>query len=220
MKISYAITVCNEIEEIKRLIPFLLEHKRAEDEIVVQMDLDPSSGNLGSDFTDLDKNKKEVFGYIMQCQERGEIRAILHPLHKDFAQFKNHLTQQCTGDYIFNIDADEIPNEYLIKNLPEILIKNGIDLIYVPRINTVKGLTADHVKKWGWRVDQYERVNWPDQQGRIYRNIPEIKWYGKVHEKIEGVKTITAFPNEEVYALYHPKTIDRQEKQNQFYDTL
>lgn len=220
MKISYAITVCNEIEEIKRLIPFLLEHKRDEDEIVVQMDLDPSSGNLGSDFTDSDKNKKEVFGYIMQCQEKGEIRVILRPLHKDFAQFKNHLTQQCTGDYIFNIDADEIPSEYLIKNLPEILIENGIDLIYVPRVNTVEGITVEHIQKWGWNLNQRGWVNWPDQQGRIYKNSTEIKWVGKVHERIEGVKTVTAFPNEEAYALYHPKTIDRQEKQNEMYEKL
>jgi hypothetical protein len=125
MKISYAITVCNEIEEIKRLIPFLLKHKRDEDEIVVQMDLDPSSGNLGSEFTNLDRNKREVFGYIMQCQEKGEIRVILHPLHKDFAQFKNHLTQQCSGDYIFQIDADEIPHEKLIEILPDLLDSNN-----------------------------------------------------------------------------------------------
>ena len=220
MKISYAITVCNEIEEIKRLIPFLLEHKREEDEIAVQMDLDPSSGNLGSDFTDLDKNKKEVFGYIMQCQERGEIRVILHPLHKDFAQFKNHLTQQCSGDYIFQIDADEIPNQYLIENLPLILKENGIDLIYVPRVNTVEGLTTEHIQKWRWNVNEKGWVNWPDQQSRIYKNSPEIRWEGKVHEKIVGIKTITAFPNEEAYALYHPKQIDRQEKQNEFYETI
>jgi hypothetical protein len=38
MKISYAVTVCNELEEIKRLIAFLQEHKREQDEIVVLMD--------------------------------------------------------------------------------------------------------------------------------------------------------------------------------------
>ena len=38
MKISYAITVCNELEEIQRLIPLLKEIKRQEDEIVVLLD--------------------------------------------------------------------------------------------------------------------------------------------------------------------------------------
>ena len=39
MKISYAITVCNEFVEIQKLIPFLLKHKRYEDEIVVLYDI-------------------------------------------------------------------------------------------------------------------------------------------------------------------------------------
>lgn len=220
MKISYAITVCNEIEEIKRLIPFLLEHKRAEDEIVVQMDLDPSSGNLGSNFTDLDKNKKEVFGYIMQCQERGEIRAILHPLHKDFAQFKNHLTQQCSGDFIFQIDADEIPNEFLISYLPQIIESNDFDVCLVPRINTVDGITEEHVAKWGWNVNEHGWVNWPDYQMRIYRKDPSIKWEGKVHEKIVGYQQYTLLPQSVELSLNHPKQIERQEKQNEFYGTL
>ena len=38
MKISYAVTVCNEFVEIQKLIPFLLKHKRSEDDIVVLYD--------------------------------------------------------------------------------------------------------------------------------------------------------------------------------------
>jgi hypothetical protein len=38
MKISYAVPVCNEFVEIQRLITFLLENKRDEDEIVVLYD--------------------------------------------------------------------------------------------------------------------------------------------------------------------------------------
>jgi glycosyltransferase involved in cell wall biosynthesis len=221
MKISYAITVCNEIEEIKRLIPFLLKHKRDEDEIVVQMDLDPSSGNLGSEFTNLDRNKREVFGYIMQCQERGEIKTILRPLHKDFAQFKNHLTQQCSGDYIFQIDADEIPHKKLIEILPDLLDSNNeIDMVWVPRVNTVDGLTSEHIKKWKWNVNDRGWVNWPDWQGRIYRNQPSIQWKNRVHERLTGIETYSTLPVDEEFALYHPKTIERQEKQNEYYETI
>ena len=39
MKISYAITVCNEHNEIEKLLTFLFEHKRKEDQVVVQMDM-------------------------------------------------------------------------------------------------------------------------------------------------------------------------------------
>ena len=38
MKISYAITVCNEVKEIEKLLSFLFDHKRKEDQVVVQMD--------------------------------------------------------------------------------------------------------------------------------------------------------------------------------------
>jgi hypothetical protein len=38
MKISYAITVCNELVEIQRLLPFLIENKRKQDEIVIFYD--------------------------------------------------------------------------------------------------------------------------------------------------------------------------------------
>ena len=39
MKISYAITVCNEFIEIQTLVNFLLKHKRQEDEIVILYDI-------------------------------------------------------------------------------------------------------------------------------------------------------------------------------------
>jgi hypothetical protein len=38
MKISYAITVCNEFIEIQRLVRFLLQHKRIQDNIVILYD--------------------------------------------------------------------------------------------------------------------------------------------------------------------------------------
>jgi hypothetical protein len=142
-------------------------------------------------------------------------------LNKDFAQFKNNLNSQCSGNYIFQIDADEIPHEYLIQNLHTLLELNpDVDLYRVPRINTVEGLTPEHIQKWGWNVNDKNWVNWPDFQTRIYRNSPDIKWKNKVHEVIEGHKQFSFIPMEEEWALYHPKNIERQEKQNSYYDTL
>ena len=40
MTISYAITVCNELEEITKLLDFLQTKIRKEDEIVIQFDAD------------------------------------------------------------------------------------------------------------------------------------------------------------------------------------
>jgi hypothetical protein len=203
MKISYAITVCNELEEIKRLIPFLLEHKRPEDEIVVLWD---ENGDL------------KVWEYVISIPEPRHFRDYFN---KNFAEWKNKLSLICKGDYIFQIDADEIPNEYLIESLPEILETNSqVEVYTVPRVNTVDGLTQEHIQRWGWHVNQDGWVNFPDYQWRIYKNTPNIKWKNKVHEVLDGHKTMAQLPAFEDLSLYHPKTIERQEKQNNYYNTL
>jgi hypothetical protein len=203
MKISYAITVCNELEEIKRLVPFLLEHKRPEDEIVILWD---ENGDI------------QVWEYVISIPEPRHFRDYFN---NNFSEWKNKLSLVCKGDYIFQIDADEIPNEYLIKSLPEILETNSeVEVYVVPRVNTVEGLTPEHITKWGWYVNENGWVNFPDYQWRIYKNTPDIKWKNKVHEVIEGHKTVAQIPAYEDLSLYHPKTIERQEKQNNYYNTL
>jgi hypothetical protein len=206
MKISYAITVCNELEEVKRLVNFLLSHKRTEDEIVILYDLNGS---------------KEVYDYIDEVDKIVNIFVAKDNFTGHFADWKNLLTSHCEGDYIFQIDADEIPNLTLIEHLPEILEMNqGVDVLLVPRVNTVEGLTQEHIQKWGWVVDNQGWVNYPDFQWRIYKNTSDIKWVNKVHERLIGYKTISNLPQMEACSLYHPKTIERQEKQNNYYDTL
>lgn len=209
MKISYAITVCNEREEIERLVSYLLENKREVDEIVVQQDSDAVNA----------KHNNGVYEYLSGQEELENIKFIVWNLDKDFAQFKNNLNKHCSGDYIFQIDADEIPNPDLFALLPMIALDN-VDLIWVPRINTVDGLTEAHIKKWGWRVNEAGWVNWPDMQSRIYRNDPSIKWQGKVHEQIVGHKSYATLPAQPNWALRHPKDIDRQERQNDFYEGI
>jgi hypothetical protein len=138
-----------------------------------------------------------------------------------FADWKNELTKMCSGDYIFQIDADEYPHEYLIKSLPEILETNSdVEVYVVPRVNTVEGLTHEHIQKWGWHVNQDGWVNFPDYQWRIYKNSFDIKWKNKVHEVIDGYKIMAQLPADVDFSLYHPKTITRQIKQNNYYDTL
>jgi glycosyltransferase involved in cell wall biosynthesis len=209
MKISYAITVCNEIEEIKRLISFLIKHKREEDEIVVQQD----------EITDI-KGANKVQHYLNDFIFRGEIKFISYALNNHFANFKNNLIKHCSGDYIFQIDADEVPNKTLINHLPEVLELNDVEVLRVSRVNTVEGLTKEHIDKWGWIVSDGGKVNWPDPQWRIYKNDPKIRWKNKVHEVLDGYTTKADLPYLEEWALYHPKTIDRQEKQNEYYSTL
>jgi phosphatidylserine/phosphatidylglycerophosphate/cardiolipin synthase-like enzyme len=207
MKISYAITVCNEKVEVKRLVDFILTNKRRQDEIVVLYDQKNGNEEIATMLTKLNKlpNFQMWRGFF----------------DNHFADWKNTLTEYCDGDYIFQIDADEMITEVLIGNLPAILESNPDNEVFlVPRVNTVTGLTQEHISKWRWNVDEEQRVNWPDYQWRIWKNKPEIKWVNKVHEKLEGFKTYAAIPATSELALQHPKTIERQEKQNKYYDTL
>jgi len=207
MKISYAITVCNEFIEIQRLVNFLLQHKRVQDNIVILFD--EANGD------------PEIEAFLRSHSTNGEFAWHKGKFERHFADWKNKLSSLCNGDYIFQIDADEYPSEDLIQNLPEILELNPeMDIYLVPRVNTVEGLTPEHIAKWGWNVTDTGWVNWPDFQWRIWRNVPEIKWVNKVHERLDGFKTYTMLPDVEYFALYHPKTIDKQEKQNKFYDEI
>lgn len=196
--ISYAITACNEYRELSRLLDLLRNSIRDEDEIAILLDSNATK----------------------------EVRTIankytMHPLNGDFATFKNHLNKFCTKDYIFQIDADEYPHESLIYNLPDILEYNQtIDVFLVPRINTVEGLTDEHIKKWNWNVNDIGWVNFPDYQWRIWKNGKGIHWINKVHERLNGFEQYSLFPQQEEYCLFHPKDIQRQERQNKLYETI
>ncbi len=209
MKISYAITVCNELAEIRDLLSHLQEYKRPEDEIVVLVDLTKNDAD------------SELLVYLHTMASDGVIQLSKERFNNNFSEWKNKLNKQCSGDYIFNIDADELPDEALLQTLPELLETNPIDAIWVPRINIVDGITPAHITRWNWTMNEYGWINWPnDAQLRIYKNKPEIHWENRVHERLTGYKTISQLPAHQDYALWHIKTISRQERQNNFYATL
>jgi len=206
MKISYAIPVCNEHEELKRLLEFLHQNIEENDEIVVQCD----QGNT----------TPEVYE-VLGTWQGGPLKVIEFPLKGDFASFKNNLKENCLGDWIFQIDADEWPDKYLISVLPSILEENlETDVFLVPRINEVIGIQQSHLGQWGWNMNDKGWINFPDYQTRILKNTPEIKWHNKVHEVIKGHQKFAPLPANEEYCLWHPKEITRQEIQNKFYNTL
>ena len=211
MKISYAIPVCNEHVELKKLLSFLVKHIDENDEIVVQCD----QGNTTPEVYKVLDSFKAPVGL------KDPLNVIEFPLNGHFSNFKNNLKEHCSGDWIFQIDADELPHESLITNLKELLKLNSTtEMFLVPRVNTVDGLTQEHINMWRWGINEKGWVNWPDYQTRIIQNSPKIKWQNKVHEQIVGISTKGALPMEEEWCLYHPKTIERQETQNNFYNTL
>ena len=99
MRISYAVPVCNEHIELEKLLSFLLEHIDENDEIIVQCD----KGNT----------TPEVYKVLNQADQSWQnnptkppIKVIEFPLNGHFSNFKNNLKEHCTGDWIFQIDAD------------------------------------------------------------------------------------------------------------------
>jgi len=201
LKISYGITVHNEAEELQKLLEVLNKNIDKEDEIVVCVDGD-------------DEKVEAVLGEYL-----SENKAMVYKrkLDGNFSDQKNYVIEQCTGDYIFHIDADEYPNEILIQQLKEILEINDVDLVWIPRVNTVDGFTQEDVQKWGWRISENGWVNYPDYQARVFRNREDIRWTRPLHEYITGCKTYSHLPPQEELSLYHPKTKEKQEEQNKFY---
>lgn len=205
MRISYGLTVCNEHVEINNLIEYLLPIIGDQDEIVIVYDQNRITDEVHEV---LDKYKENVSSFPFDFQQ-------------NFIENKNYLGSECKGDYIFQIDADEIPNKFLVKNLRSILESNPMDMFLVSRINLVKGLTQDHINKWRWNVNEKGWVNFPDAQKRIYKNHPDIQWGGDtVHGMVQGYKTYAALPFEENFSIYHNKDIERQEKQNDRYNRV
>ena len=205
MKISYGLTVCNEHEELKNLIEYLVKRIEAEDEIVVVYD------------------QNRVTSEVLEVLEEYKEEAISYPFNfqQNFLENKNFMNSKCTGEYIFQIDADEIPESFLLQNLKAILEDTPVDLIITPRKNLVEGLTPEHIQKWGWNVNEKGWINWPDAQKRIYKNTPGIQWLGhQIHGMVEGYKTFAILPFTEEWSIIHNKTINRQENQNERYTKI
>jgi len=208
MKISYGITVHNEHEELNKLLEVLVHKTDPEDEIVICVD-----GN--------DEKVQEVIASWVQQYGHDDMKTIIvynRKLDGNFAEHKNSVIEKSTGDYIFHIDADEYPHEVLLQQLKQILEINDVDLVWIPRVNTIDGMKEEHIKKWGWRVTENKWVNYPDYQARVFRRDSEIRWTRPLHEHIVGCKTYSHLPPHEELSLYHPKTIEKQEQQNLFYN--
>ena len=207
MKISYGITVHNEADELNKLLEILIHKTDVEDEIVIC-----------DDYSD-EETQFVIQSWVQQYghEDMKTIKVYQRKLDGDFASQKNSIIDNSDGDYIFHIDADEYPHETLLEQLKLILEVNDVDLIWIPRVNTVDGFTEEDVQRWGWKISEKGWVNYPDYQARVFRNDENIRWVRPVHEFIDGCKTFAHLPPHEEMSLYHPKTKEKQEAQNKFY---
>ena len=201
MKISYGITVHNESEELERLLGKLLVGIDEQDEVVICVD----------------GNDEKVRSVIELYSIDSRVIHYDRKLENDFSAQKNSVIENSSGDYIFHIDADEYPHNTLLSQLKQILEINDVDLLWIPRVNTVEGFTNEDVQRWGWRISEQGWVNYPDYQARVFRNRDDIRWTRPLHEYITGCDTYSHLPPHEALSLYHPKTKEKQEEQNKFY---
>jgi glycosyltransferase involved in cell wall biosynthesis len=243
MKLSIAVCTHNEGTYVWNLIRYLLECAPANSEIVIVDDYSTDETTVKA---------LEMFG------PQENVFVYQHALNGDFATHKNFTNACCAGDWILNLDADELLSEEMTCSLPTYIESNpDIDAYCFPRVNTVSGLTLKHVQKWGWTLStlpefhrakvidpqspEYELleqygfitkeengfvyydepvINWPDPQIRLFKNHPNIKWEGRVHERVTGYENPMSFPISPRFAIMHHKDITRQERQNDYYDTL
>lgn len=207
-KITYCITVADEEREFRKLYKTLRINKRDEDNIFVLLDLNKTP--KGSEF------------YLELCDlvQDNVIKLITDKFDGHFGDWKNKLIEQADGDWLVFLDADERLPPQFIDDLPQILEMNPeVNIIGLPRQNFTKDITQEDCNKWGWTLDELGRNCWPDYQYRIMRSNQNIKWVGKIHETLIGSGITTKLPEEPAYAILHSKTIERQRKQNESYQT-
>ena len=115
MKISYAILTHNEGEYINKLLNLLVNTKRPEDEIVI-----------------VDDHSKDPDTIKYLNEYKPHIKLYYREFDGDHTQ-KNYLNSLCTGDYILQLDADELVHSEFIKVLPQLLENNSqVDLFIMP----------------------------------------------------------------------------------------
>ena len=202
--ITYAVEVCNEDRELYSLLSFLVKTIDSTDDINVLVD---------------SRKETEAVKKVLE-QFKDTITVHYREFKNDFAEHRNYHIDQCKGDYIFMIDADEIPQEPLVKNIKTAIMETQGDMFYVPRINIVPGHTGEWLEQCNFKVNEAGFINWPDFQGRIFQNKPSIRWEKSLHEKVVGFETAIGLEANPLAALWHVKSVERQDKQDQFYKQL
>lgn len=195
MKVTYAITVCNESRDLYSLISFLKKVIDEEDEINILVDT------------------KHVTQNVRMVIEHFKQDVIVHEREFDgnFAEHRNYHLEKCSGDYIFVLDADEMPNEKLIETIKDTAKDTDADLIIIPRINIHSGATREWLKQNNFVTNEVGWINWPDYQTRFFKNKPEIKFGRQLHETIEGAKTYCSMKSMPELSIWHIKSVEKQE---------
>jgi len=203
MFLSYLVTCHNETDSLDKLLTKLVSLKKENHEIV-----------LVDDYSD-SKHTIEIIN-----KYKPYINFVQHKLEKNYGAHKNFGIDQCKGEWIFQLDADEVPTDGLLENINLIIESNSSsEVLWLPRLNYFIGVTDQDIQMWGWKF--YDgMINFPDYQSRIYKNLSHIRYQRRLHEKVEGFKSYVFIPPQKDYAIIHEKTIEKQRQTNINYNKL
>ena len=194
--ITYAVEVCTEARELNDLLTFLTENKM------------PAMTSTCS----------STPAKLLKRSETSS-RASIYPRASVNTTVISRRTATITRRSVRVITSScSMPMRSHRDSHPHIKQFDG-DILFIPRINIVPGYTRAFLEKHKFNVNDAGFINWPDYQGRYYKNDPKITWSGKVHEKLTGSEANALEANPST-AIWHVKSVAKQNAQNELYESL
>lgn len=117
-----------------------------------------------------------------------------------FSYMKNACLDHATGDWVVSLDADE--EMEITKETLEPLTKNNVC------ISTITMHVADRQPHWSLdnRDVIKKEANWIRQRHfRIFRNVPDLRWHGLIHEelKLNSNIHIASIARSSIFKMWH-----------------
>jgi len=76
--------------------------------------------------------------------------------------------------------------EFFMEHIHSVLERNPVDLVFVPRINTVDGISLAHVETWGWNISKLETQMGEKVMDTESGEYKLLKHYDFIIEELNG----------------------------------
>ncbi len=139
----------------------------------------------------------------------NQIRVQDRLFENDFAAQRNAVETFAHSDWVFHMDADEIPSLGLLSGLRSLVNGHdeaGFDCVGIPRLNFIGGVLQPGPGHRGL-----------DFQYRLKRK--GLPWVGRVHEEVHG-RTSVELQLVQGHFLIHDKAQERHAARNELYDAI
>jgi glycosyltransferase involved in cell wall biosynthesis len=246
IKVSFTILTHNEGPELKRILDQISTFKTLWDEVIIVDDYSTNEETIR--IHEWAKNDAVLQAKVIQRHTEGDMVAQRNFANK---QCKNEYIFSIDADELLESNLAKSFREILVINndveyfrLPRVNKVSGISITHVSNWHWgISSLPSEiEEKPLEQQSDEYKLikaynliisenngivkfytpiVNWPDMQGRIFKNSPDFYYLpvapGSIHETIKGYKKYANFPLDKKFAILHYKEIQKQEQQNAWY---